>query len=75
MQLGKYRHYKGGLYEVIGLATESDTAEDMVVYKSVETGRLFVRRKDVFLSKADRDGQECSRFDLVEAHQLHEPTE
>jgi hypothetical protein len=74
MQLGKYRHYKGGLYEVIGLATESDTEEDMVVYKSLETGRLFVRRKDVFLGKANKDGEECPRFDLVEAHQPHEPT-
>lgn len=73
MQLGKYRHYKGGVYEVIGLATESDTEEDIVVYKNIETGRLFTRRKDIFLGKADIDGVECPRFDFVEPNQLHEP--
>lgn len=73
MKLGTYRHYKGDLYEVIGLATESDTEEDIVVYKNVETGRMFTRRKDVFLEKVDIDGVECPRFDLVEANQLHEP--
>ena len=30
---GKYRHYKGNLYEVVGMAKHSETLEDMVIYK------------------------------------------
>ncbi|PJA48890.1 MAG: hypothetical protein CO170_01235, partial [candidate division SR1 bacterium CG_4_9_14_3_um_filter_40_9] len=33
MKLGKYRHYKGSICEVIGIAKHSETLEDMVVYK------------------------------------------
>lgn len=70
MQLGIYRHYKGDEYEVIGLATESDTQEDIVVYRSVKNGRLFTRRKDIFLAMVTVDGAECPRFSLVERKQL-----
>lgn len=66
MKLGRYRHYKGGEYEVIGLATESDTEEDTVVYRSVETGRLFTRRKDIFLGTTNVNGEERSRFECLE---------
>lgn len=66
MKLGKYRHYKGGEYEVIGLATESDTEDDIVVYTSLETGRLFTRRKEVFLGMVDVDGEEKMRFECLE---------
>ncbi len=39
----QYRHYKGGLYEVITMATHSETAEAMVVYKSLLFGSVYVR--------------------------------
>jgi hypothetical protein len=34
MKLGLYSHYKGNLYEVIGIARHSETLEEMVVYKA-----------------------------------------
>lgn len=51
---------------MIGLATESDTQEDIVVYRSVETGKLFARRKDVFLGTTNVDGEEKLRFECLE---------
>lgn len=38
-----YRHYKGGLYEFIGVATHADTKEDMAIYKSVHRGTVYTR--------------------------------
>lgn len=38
-----YRHYKGNLYEVLGIAKHSETLEDMVVYKSAVNGGIWVR--------------------------------
>ena len=35
IKLGKYRHYKGGEYELIGFAKHSETLEDMVIYKAL----------------------------------------
>ena len=40
---GKYRHYKGGRYEVIGMARHSETEEQLVVYRSCSEGGLWVR--------------------------------
>lgn len=40
---GKYKHYKGGYYEVIGMANHSETGEAMVVYKSLLFGGVYVR--------------------------------
>ena len=41
---GKYRHYKGNLYEVVGVARHSETLEEMVVYRALYgEGGLWVR--------------------------------
>jgi hypothetical protein len=65
---GKYQHYKGGLYEVIGIAHHSETLEELVVYKalyhSYEFGNnsLWVRPKAMFLENIFVDGKEVPRF-------------
>ena len=67
-KLGKYRHYKGKFYEVIGIATHSETLEKMVVYKglyeSEELGNepIFVRPIGMFLENVNVAGQEIPRF-------------
>lgn len=48
MRYGMYKHYKGGLYRVIVTALHTETEEEMVVYESSETGKVFVRPLDMF---------------------------
>ena len=40
---GIYKHFKGNLYEVLFIAKNSETEEDMVVYKSLRNGTMWVR--------------------------------
>lgn len=68
VKLGKYRHYKGKFYEVIGVARHSETLEEMVVYRALyyskEFGRntLWVRPKKMFLENVHVDGKKVLRF-------------
>lgn len=64
---GKYRHFKGGLYEVIGLASHSETMEPMVVYRALygEQG-LWVRPASMWQEIVDRDGYHGPRFCYLE---------
>jgi hypothetical protein len=60
-----YRHFKHGtLYEVICLATHTETEEEMVVYRDRQTGRCFVRPLAMFLGTKKVDGVEVKRFTL-----------
>lgn len=64
---GKYRHYKGNEYEVIGVAKHSETLEDMVVYKALYgDGSLWVRPASMWNETVIKDGKECRRFEYVE---------
>jgi hypothetical protein len=69
---GKYRHYKGKEYEVIGVAKHSETLEDMVVYKALyesdkfDMDQLWVRPLSIFTEKISVEGKEISRFEYVE---------
>jgi hypothetical protein len=62
MKTGKYQHYKGGLYEVIGIAIHSEIGKEMVVYKSLSNNKLWVRPKNMFLEKVNVGGKKISRF-------------
>lgn len=63
IQPGRYRHYKGNEYTVIGLARHSETLEELVVYRQ-EYGdhALWVRPKQMFIEQAKVDGREIPRF-------------
>ncbi len=63
IKLGKYRHFKGKKYEVIGLAKHSETLEDMVVYKDLYgQGLLWVRPVSMFIDQVQVDDQFLPRF-------------
>lgn len=65
--LGRYRHFKGGLYQVIGIASHSEMKEPMVVYQALygEKG-LWVRPATMWNAWVERDGYQGPRFSLVE---------
>ena len=66
VKLGKYRHFKGNEYEVLGIAKHSETLEDMVVYKALYgVGGLWVRNAEMFCETVTRDGKEFKRFEYV----------
>ena len=60
---GKYRHYKGNDYEVLGVATHSETREQLVVYRPLYgEGALWVRPLAMFLESVTIDCRVVPRF-------------
>ncbi|NLW21611.1 MAG: DUF1653 domain-containing protein [Clostridiales bacterium] len=60
---GRYRHYKGGLYEVLGTARHSETLEALVVYRALDAkGSLWARPLAMFMDQVLLDGQRVPRF-------------
>ncbi len=63
---GRYRHFKGQEYTVLGVARHSETEEELVVYRQEYGERgLWVRPKSMFLQTVDQDGQRVPRFAFV----------
>jgi hypothetical protein len=66
VEIGKYRHYKGNFYEVIGTVKHSETLEELVLYKQLYgEGALWVRPISMFLETITIDGQIKPRFEKV----------
>jgi cyclomaltodextrinase len=60
---GKYRHFKGKEYEVLGCAKHSETLEEYVVYRALYgKGDLWIRPKAMFLEKVLIDNKLVHRF-------------
>ncbi len=72
LKLGRYKHYKGKQYEVIGFARHSETLEELVIYKALynssEFGNnaLWVRPKSIFLGTINIDDKQIPRFEFIE---------
>lgn len=63
---GRYRHFKGNEYQVIGTATHSESGETLVVYRPLYgEGDLWVRPLAMFLETVERDGVSQPRFRFV----------
>ena len=64
---GRYRHFKGGEYEVLGVARHSEGLEDMVVYRPLyNDSGLWVRPVSMFMESVERDGKVQPRFAYVD---------
>ncbi len=63
-----FRHFKGNLYRLEGFAKDSETLEEMVVYRALygEHG-LWVRPANMFFATIERDGRTIKRFELVDS--------
>ena len=63
---GRYRHFKGNEYEVIGIARHSETQEEMVVYRALygDFG-LWVRPVSMWNEAVERDGKTFRRFTYI----------
>ena len=67
IKLGKYRHYKGGEYEVFGVASHSETQESLVIYKALYGDfSLWARPLKMFLENVEVSGKTSPRFEYVE---------
>ena len=66
IKLGRYRHYKGNEYLVIGVANHSETLESMVVYKALYgEGELWVRPLSMWNETVEVNGVKFKRFEFI----------
>jgi len=71
VKLGKYKHYKGNMYNVIGIGRHSETLEEFVIYQALydskEFGKnqIWIRPKKMFLKNVIINGKEVPRFEFV----------
>ncbi|HEY0490841.1 MAG TPA: DUF1653 domain-containing protein [Telluria sp.] len=61
----KYRHYKGGLYELVCIATLESDLSEMIVYRAAD-GSIWTRPREVFFELVEAGGQQVPRFAPVE---------
>ena len=63
---GKYRHYKGNEYEVIGRGKHTESEEELVIYKALyEPYAIWARPYDMFIETVTVDGNEIPRFQKI----------
>lgn len=71
MKFGRYQHYKGKQYYVLGLARHSETLEEMIVYKALYESKefgndaLWVRPKKMFFEDVIFEGKKVPRFEFL----------
>ncbi len=66
LPLGRYRHYKGGEYDVVSVAQHSETRELLVVYRCLyDNGSWWVRPLNMFCETLVIDGEVSARFEFI----------
>ena len=66
IKLGKYKHFKGNEYQVIGIAKHSETLELMVVYQALYGSKeIWVRPAEMWTEIVDKEGYHGPRFQYI----------
>ena len=66
LKIGRYRHYKGNEYQVIGVAKHSEDETELVVYRPLYGDQgLWVRPLEMFIETVQIDGQTKPRFEYI----------
>ncbi len=68
IKLGKYQHFKGNFYQVIGVAKHSESLEEFVVYKALydnKLSKLWIRPYNMFIEKVKINGKILPRFKFI----------
>lgn len=66
LKAGRYRHFKGNEYEVLGVARDSETMQEVVVYRALYGERgLWVRPLAMFTEEVERGGRGVKRFEYA----------
>lgn len=60
----RYRHFKGGIYELLHIAEHSETHESLVIYMS-QDGKIYARPYEMFFEEVNVDGKPTPRFSLI----------
>jgi len=67
IRAGVYRHYKGGMYRVLGIATHSESLDKVVVYRNqADPHGLWVRPLEMFREQVQMNGKKVPRFKFIE---------
>lgn len=67
LKIGKYKHYKGNDYQVVGVATHSEDESQLVVYRPLYgEGALWVRPLAMFIENVEVNGERVARFRYIE---------
>jgi cyclomaltodextrinase / maltogenic alpha-amylase / neopullulanase len=67
LKRGRYRHFKGNEYEVVGVARHSESLEEYVIYKPLyeSMSEYWIRPLAMFLETVERDGTVLPRFEYI----------
>ncbi|MBW4489174.1 MAG: DUF1653 domain-containing protein [Trichocoleus desertorum ATA4-8-CV12] len=66
VKLGRYEHFKGKTYEVMGVGKHSETEEELVIYRRVGDDQLWLRPVSMFQEHVQHEGRSVPRFEYVE---------
>ncbi|MEG1834753.1 MAG: DUF1653 domain-containing protein [Oscillospiraceae bacterium] len=65
-KIGKYRHFKGNEYEALCIAKNTETLQDMVIYKALYgEGGIWARPLSMWNETVERDGKTFKRFEYI----------
>ena len=65
--IGKYRHYKGNEYEVLGIGVHTETEEKMIVYRALHGPyQIWLRPYDMFFETVTISGEKLPRFKKID---------